>query len=105
MFAIEAAIRTAQEVSNQPSLIVCQTRIGYGSPNKENTADAHGAPLGAEEVRLTKQALNLPPDETFWVPDDVLSHWRATLTQGAQQQEEWEARVAHYRDAYPDLAN
>ncbi|MBI1277615.1 MAG: transketolase [Anaerolineaceae bacterium] len=105
MTAIETAIQMAQAVSNQPTMIVCKTRIGYGSPNKENTSDAHGSPLGAEEIRLTKQALNLPPDESFWVPDEVLSYWRTALTRGAQQEKEWEAHVGHYKDAYPNLAN
>ncbi|MHB8628779.1 MAG: transketolase [Aggregatilineales bacterium] len=105
MSAIESTIRVAQQIVHRPALIACRTRLGYGSPNKENTPDAHGAPLGAEEVRLTKQALNLPPDESFWVPDEVLTYWRTALRRGAQQQGEWEACIARYTDAYPDLAN
>jgi transketolase len=105
MPAIEAAIRAAQAVVERPSLIACRTRLGYGSPNKENTPDAHGAPLGTEEARLTKQALNLPPDESFWVPDEVLTYWRSALTLGTQQESEWSARIDRYAAAYPDLAN
>jgi transketolase len=104
MPAIEAAIRAAQQLTNQPSLIACRTQLGYGSPNKQNTPEAHGAPLGAEEVRLTKQALNLPPDESFWVPEHVLRYWRTALTRGAQQEAEWEACMARYTDSYPDMA-
>ena len=76
MPAIDAAIRAAQAATDQPSLIITKSHIAYGSPNKHDTAEAHGSPLGAEEVRLTKIALGLPADEQFWVPEDVYARVR-----------------------------
>ena len=104
MPAIDAAIRAAQAATDRPSLIICHTHIAYGSPNKHDTAEAHGAPLGAEEVRLTKQALDLPPDELFWIPQDVLTRYRAALSDGAQRQAAWDRLFAAYRAEYPDTA-
>jgi transketolase len=102
--AIDAALAAAQTATDRPSLIACRTIIGYGSPNKQNTHEAHGAPLGAEEVRLTKLALGLPADQTFWIPAEVLAHWRGALALGRQRQEAWEALFARYAAAHPDLA-
>jgi transketolase len=99
---IEEAVRTAREVEDQPSLIILRTHIAYGSPNKVDTAGAHGSPLGEEEVRLTKQALGWPSEEAFYVPDDVLEHFRECLDRGREWEEEWNERAAAYRDAYPD---
>ena len=104
MPAIAAAIRAAQAVTDQPSLIVCRTHIGYGSPHKQDTAAAHGAPLGVEEVRLTRQALGLPADEQFWIPDEVLTRYRAALTDGAERQRAWDDLFARYQAAYPEQA-
>ncbi|MCC7446286.1 MAG: transketolase, partial [Anaerolineae bacterium] len=104
MPGIDAAIRAAQAVTDRPSLIACRTQIAYGSPNKQGTPDAHGAPLGAEEVRQTKLALNLPPDESFWIPQDVLARWRMAQTQGPSIQQAWKDCLAAYTEAHPDLA-
>ncbi len=104
MPAVDAALRAAQAVSDRPSLIACRTHIGYGSPNKQNTHEAHGAPLGAEEVRLTKLALGLPADEFFWIPDEVKARWHSAQALGQQRQDEWDALFARYTKAYPDLA-
>jgi len=102
--AVDAAIRAAQAEVERPSLIICHTHIAYGSPNKQDTAGAHGAPLGEEEVRLTKEAMGWPPDAKFYVPDDVLVHYRTALARGGEAQRAWQARFAAYRDAHPDLA-
>ena len=103
MPAIAAATVAAQQVTDRPSLIICKSHIAYGSPNKQDTAEAHGAPLGAEEVRLTKQALGLPADEQFWVPAEVYARYRQAGARGAQQQAAWNALVARYKAADPEL--
>ena len=101
---VDAAIKAAQDEKARPSLIICQTIIGYGSPNKAGTASAHGEPLGVEEVRLTKKNLGWPYDEPFAVPADVLSHFRQAVQRGDHQQREWEAKLEAYRHAYPNEA-
>jgi transketolase len=104
MTAIDAAIRTAQAVTDRPSLIICRTHIAYGSPNKQDTAEAHGTPLGVEEVRLTKVALGLPPEEQFWIPDDVLTRYRTALADGARRETAWNDLLARYAAEYPEIA-
>ncbi len=104
MPAIDAAIRAAQAVTDQPSLIICHSHIAYGSPNMQDNAEAHGAPLGEAEVRLTKEALGLPPDEQFWIPDEVLARYRAALVQGADRQNAWNALLARYEAEHGEMA-
>ena len=101
---IGAAIHTAQQETECPSLIVCHTHIGYGSPHKQDTADAHGAPLGEEEVRLTKEALGWPPDAHFFVPDEALAVFRQAVERGRQAQAQWRETFERYRATYPDEA-
>ena len=101
---IGAAIHTAQQETERPSLIVCHTHIGYGSPHKQDTAEAHGAPLGEEEVRLTKEALGWPPDAHFFVPDEALAVFRQAVERGRQAQAQWHETFEHYRAAFPDEA-
>jgi transketolase len=86
---IERATRDAMAVEDQPSLIVCRTHIAPGSPNKQDTEAAHGAPLGEEEVRLTKEAYGWPPDERFFVPDEALQHFRRQVERGNRLYDEW----------------
>jgi transketolase len=102
--AIDKAIAQAKRASDRPSLIVVRTHIGWGSPHKQDTAEAHGAPLGVEEVKATKQALGWPSLEPFYVPDEALEHWRTATARGAQLEAEWKTRWNHYRAAHPDLA-
>jgi transketolase len=102
--AIDAAIKRAQAVVDHPSLIILRTHIAYGSPNKQDTADAHGAPLGAEEVKLTKQRLGWPSLEPFYVPEEALAQWRRAQQRGARLHAEWGARWEAYRRAFPELA-
>ena len=102
--AVDSAIREAQAENSRPSLIICRTVIGYGSPNKAGTASAHGEPLGEEETRLTKEHLEWPYKEPFTVPPKVLSHFRKAQEQGRRQQQEWESRLKTYRKTYPDEA-
>ena len=90
--ALEAALRRAAADEDRPSLIVLRSHIGWPAPNRTDTKEAHGEPLGADEVRATKQILGLPPDETFYVPDDVLDFYRSAARRGRAAREEWEAR-------------
>jgi transketolase len=104
MPAIDTAIRQAQAVTDRPSLIICHTHIGYGSPNKQDTADAHGSPLGEEEIRLTKQALGMPSDEKFWVPEEALARYRSALAAGHECERQWNEMLAAYERECPELA-
>jgi transketolase len=102
--AVDDAIRQAQAEANRPSLIICRTHIAYGSPNKHDTAKAHGEPLGVDEVRLTKEAMGWPLDAQFFVPAEVLARFRTALDRGADAQDEWAALFARYKEAHPVLA-
>jgi transketolase len=102
--AVADAIRQARAETGRPSLIICRTHIGYGSPNKQDTASSHGEPLGPDEVRLTKEALGWPADTEFFVPDEALARFREALSDGKASQGQWQALFARYREAYPDLA-
>ncbi|MGC9399759.1 MAG: transketolase [Anaerolineae bacterium] len=102
--AIDAAIRKAHSVEGQPHLIVCHTHIAYGSPNKQDSEKAHGAPLGQEEVRLTKEALNWPSQEPFFVPEAVLTNYRVARSKGEQHEAQWRELLTAYTDAYPEEA-
>lgn len=102
--ALNRAIKRAQAVADRPALIVVRTHIAYGSPHKQDTAEAHGAPLGADEVRLTKQNLGWPYEEPFTVPEPALKRWRRCLPRGAELEAEWQRRFDAYAEAYPDLA-
>jgi transketolase len=102
--AVDSAIRLARAEIDRPSLIICRTIIGYGSPNKAGTAAAHGEPLGEEEVRLTRERLGWAYEEPFAVPPDALAHLRQALERGQRQQEEWRQMFRAYRQAYPEEA-
>ena len=102
--AIDAAIRAAQAERERPSIIMVRTHIGYGSPNKHDTAEAHGTALGVEEVKLTKINLGWPLEPDFLVPDEARTHFRLALEKGAKAEAEWQSKLAAYRQAFPDLA-
>jgi transketolase len=101
---VDAAIRRAQTVTDRPSMIVCHTHIGYGSPHFQDTSKAHGSPLGEDEVRLVKQRFGLDPDQHFVVPGEVLEHMRQAVERGKRLEAEWDERFAAYQKAYPELA-
>jgi len=90
---LEAALRGAAAIEDQPSLLILRSHIGYPSPKYTDTEHAHGNPLGEDEVRVTKEILGLPPDETFYVPDDVLDLYRTAGRRGAAARTEWTARL------------
>jgi transketolase len=102
--AISAAIIAAQKVTDKPSIILIKTIIGYGSPHKQNTFEVHGSPLGAEEVKLTKQFFDWPEKPDFYVPDKAQKHFRAALVQGKQAEKKWAAQFSTYAKHYPELA-
>lgn len=99
--AIEKAIAEAKAVTDKPSFIVITTTIGYGSPNKSGTAGVHGTPLGPDEIKLTKEALDWPLEPDFLVPDDVKAHFGEATDAGAQAEAAWNERFAAYKMAYP----
>ena len=102
--AIEAAIQAAEAEKNRPSIIMVRTHIGYGSPNKHDTAEAHGSPLGVEEVKLTKENLGWPLEPAFLVPDEAREHFRKALEKGRELEAAWEAKMSAYRQEFPELA-
>jgi len=102
--AIDAAIRAAQAQKRQPALIMVRTHIAYGAPHAQDTAEAHGAPLGEDEIRLTKQVYGWPPEAKFLVPEDVLAHFRKAIEKGEHAEAKWQQQLAAYRAAFPDLA-
>ena len=94
--ALEAALRRAMAEDDRPSMLVLRSHIGWPAPTKTDTAAAHGSPLGEEEIRRTKEILGLPPDEQFWVPDDVLAFYRSCRRRGEQWSAEWRGRLEHW---------
>ena len=103
--AVDGALTKAKAVEDRPSLIVARTHIGYGSPHKHDTFEAHGEPLGVEEVRLTKRALGWPEDKSFYIPDEALVQFRRSVEQGRDLEAQWNRRVDGLRAADPQLAD
>ena len=102
--ALRAAIRSFQETDDRPTIIIVRSIIGWGAPNKANTHGAHGAPLGDDEVRLTKAAYGWPEDEKFLVPDEVREHFREGIgRRGEQERQAWDEKFARYQEAFPEL--
>ena len=102
--ALDAAIEAAKAETGRPTMIVCRTHIGYGSPHKQDTAKAHGEALGEEEIKLTKRNLGWPSEESFYVPEEALAHWRKVRERGAALHEGWRRQLIAYSKAHPDLA-
>jgi transketolase len=101
--ALNRAIDAAKAETSKPSLIVVRSHIGYGSPNKHDTAEAHGSALGVEEIVLTKKALGYPSLEPFYVAPDALRYWREAAKQRAKTEDEWKKIYAAYKGANPAL--
>ncbi|MGY4707803.1 transketolase [Candidatus Bipolaricaulota sp. J31] len=102
--AIDAAIQRAKEVADKPSIIAIRTVIGYGAPTKQGTYKVHGAPLGEEELRAAKERLGWPTEPKFYVPEDVLEHFRTAVERGEVWEKEWAERFTRYREEHPELA-
>lgn len=103
--AVSRAIEIARQVTDRPSLLACRTIIGFGSPNKAGHESSHGAPLGRDEVRLTKQALGLDPDAEFAVPEEVRAFYGQAVTRGKELVANWEARTDAYARDFPAEAS
>jgi transketolase len=103
--AIEEALKKAKEETERPSLIKMRTHIGYGSPNKVDTAAAHGSPLGADEVKLVKKFFGFDPEQSFVVPENVISFYRAAGKAGIEKEKAWNNLFNQYREKYPVEAN
>ena len=102
--AVSSALAAAKAETEKPSIIVCRTVIGYGSPNKAGKGSAHGDPLGEEEVGLTKEALDWRFPETFYIPAEAGAHFRQATVRGKAKQAEWNAAFSEYREAFPEDA-
>ncbi|HEV8513273.1 MAG TPA: transketolase [Cyclobacteriaceae bacterium] len=102
--SIEFAMRTAQVEKERPSLIIIQTHIGFGSPNKQDTCSAHGSPLGEEEVKLTKENLGWPMEPAFFIPDEAQMYFRQAVDVGEKLEKEWKQKLSLYEKKYPELA-
>lgn len=102
--SILEAFRQARADEERPSLLVCRTRIAWGSPHKEGLSEAHGAPLGSEEVRLTKERLGFPPDAAFFVPEAALRRFRRCLERGARWHAAWKRRFESWSRRHPERA-
>jgi len=100
---IAASLASAVEEKARPSLIIARTNIGFGSPGKQDTAGVHGAPLGADEVRATKERLGWPLEPAFHVPPEALDEYRRSVDEGRALEEEWKGRLAAYAKEFPEL--
>ncbi len=102
--ALSKAIQNAQKETHRPSLIKVRTHIGYGSPNKEDTAAAHGSPLGEPEVKLVKENFGFDPNQYFEVADEVLNYYREAGNKGVEKEQKWNELYKNYKEKYPELA-
>ena len=102
--AVAHALTNAREETARPSLIAVRTHIGFGSPHKQDTAAAHGAPLGVEEVRLTKEAMDWPVSPSFHIPEEALEHFQKAVARGRAAQVEWESRFKAFAQEHLALA-
>jgi transketolase len=101
---IAAALEAARGETGRPTLVILRTYIADPAPTKRNSADAHGAPLGADEVRRTKEIMGWPAEPAFFVPEDALAHWRTALDRGAALESEWQERWTRYTADHPEQA-
>lgn len=102
--AIHTAILNAQKETEKPSLIKVRTHIGFGSPNKVNTAAAHGSPLGKDEVKLVKENFGFDPEKSFVVADEVLDYYRGKGKAGIKKEQDWKELYSKYKEKYPSEA-
>ena len=101
--AIAAALEAARSETSRPSLILVRTHLGYGSPNKQDSFEAHGSPLGAEELRLTKQKLGWPEQPSFHIPEEVRTHFLEGMASGSKAEAAWQQKFAAYQAQFPEL--
>ncbi len=103
--AVDKALRVAQETGERPSLLVVRTIIGFGAPHKQGTFQAHGSPLGPDEVRAAKQNLDWPVEPAFLIPDEVRSNVRSAIERGKVLEQDWRRRLSAYQAAFPELGS
>jgi transketolase len=104
--AIEGALQAAKTTKDRPTMVIVESHIGYGSPNRQDTPAAHGEPLGDEEIKLTKRAYGWPEDAKFLVPDGVYEHFREGIgKRGRNLRQQWEGKFKEYQKAHPQLAD
>src|SRR5690606_38371638 len=102
---LRKAYQSFAKTTDRPTLVILRSHIAWGSPNKIDTHEAHGAPLGEDEIRLTKEAYGWPADEKFLVPDDVRTHFQQGIgARGKQAFDAWQKSFAEYASKHPDLA-
>jgi len=102
--ALEKALRTAQGVTDQPSIILVRTHIAQGAPHKQDTFEAHGSPLGEAEVKAAKENLGWPTEPAFLIPSEALAHFREAVERGQKQEEAWQKALEAYAKTFPELA-
>jgi transketolase len=102
--AIERALGAARAETSRPSLVLLRTHIGYGSPGKQDSFEAHGSPLGEAEVKATKEKLGWPPEPAFFLPDDALAQFREAVGNGEKSEASWKERFSAYAEIFPELA-
>jgi transketolase len=103
LHAVDQALDAARRETERPSIILVRTYIGFGSPGKQGSFEAHGAPLGADEAKKTKEKLGWPVDPAFYVPEETLAIFREAVRRGQRAEEEWNERVSAYRQRFPEL--
>ncbi|HUW17832.1 MAG TPA: transketolase [Sedimentisphaerales bacterium] len=104
MEAFEKALKRARREKNRPTIIKLRTHIAYGSPNLQDTAEAHGSPLGDDEIKRIKERFGWDPDKSFFVPDEVLAHTRKAIDRGKRVESAWNRMFKKYAQAHPELA-
>jgi len=102
---ITAAIEEAQSVTDKPSIVICKTHIGFGSPNKQDSESSHGSPLGEDEVQLTKEAYDWDPEKKFYIPEEALNKFREAVSNGEKEEKEWNDRLAKYESSFSEEAS
>ena len=102
---INDAIKEAQSVTDKPSIIICKTHIGFGSPNKQDSESSHGSPLGESEIKLTKEAYGWDPEKKFHIPEEALNKFREAVSNGEKAEEEWNSRLAKYESSFSEEAS
>lgn len=102
---IESAIKNAQSENAKPSIVICRTHIGFGSPNKQDSASSHGSPLGEDEIKLTKKAYGWDPEKKFFIPEEALALYRKEVPKGIALEESWNKLLNEYRSENKELAS